>query len=347
MMQQDHQTNAQTSSGEPPKDLEQLLREINTQITDYESKKLQQIKRELEAFVSTKKAVFEDYKTKHPMLKDKWYKQNSDVTAIAQHLACIFKKETRDQHIENCICSKRKEIDKASTEIETRKARGKGKNETRRDEAKAIYDAAKADLEALKANAQRLEIELTTNQKTIAEIQALLQGPDRAVAIWLFWFTLLPSHRQLMPNPKSLPKDCTVAGEGESPADLCNPKAEEKPAGGDIPAEPGQSAPDPGKASPAQVAQAAQPASTSTPGRTAPWLIDPGAYEKALDAAWTRYKEAQEALGKAEAAYAAAPDDLAASARKLEDLRKALDGAVRDCLKKLTPTDPCCPPTTN
>ncbi|MCA3455536.1 MAG: hypothetical protein INF45_14705, partial [Rhodobacter sp.] len=48
--------------------------------------------------------------------------------------------------------------------------------------------------------------------------------------------------------------------------------------------------------------------------------------------------------GKAENAFAEAPDDLASNTKKLADLRKALEGRIKDCLKTHGPANNPCEP---
>ena len=72
-----------------------------------------------------------------------------------------------------------------------------------------------------------------------------------------------------------------------------------------------------------------------------PWLLHPDSYADEIDCAWTVYRAHKKEQGDAEAAYNKDPDDLAAVSKAVEELRKAYDGQVRDCLKEIDETMPC------
>jgi hypothetical protein len=184
-------------------------------------------------------------------------------------------------------------------------------------------------LDALNANAQKIEAGLGDGDKLIKEIQGLVPGPDKAVALYLFWFKLLPLHLALMPDDVS--SDCKRFGDKETPWLLCKAVLElacdddgSCDAKGYVPPSPG---------------------GATTP-RPAPWLMPWKHYSGDLDCAWQDYRKAKNALADAESQFKSDPDDLEGLRKKLDDLNKTLEDRVKDCLKQARPGDKCCPPPT-
>ncbi|MCV9961740.1 hypothetical protein OIU34_07470 [Pararhizobium sp. BT-229] len=296
----------------PPEKFDKMLEKVKKDIIDFEAQQLGKLKTELEAFEKKKKAVTDGYTQKYPALREKWRLQNSQIELLHRSLTCLFKDCSWKQHIADCVCPPLAEIAKQDSLIAKRRRCFLGPLEYERDRTKAAAEADKAYLDTLIANQALVESALSADDKLIAEIKQLLQGEDSAVAIYVFWFKLLPMHVQLA--PKAL-VHCLDFAKGEAPDDLCPPKESEPqtPAGG-------------------------APVPVLHP---VPWLVHPQSYPDEIDCAWTVYRVSKKAQGDAEAAYNKAPDDLASMTKTLGEWRKAFDGRVRDCLKKVDETMPC------
>jgi len=283
-----------------------LLAQVKKDIAAYEARNLSQLKSDLDAFVKKKQSVVDDYTKKQPVQLSTWKGQNTQIAQIGANLKCMFPNGQWKTYIGDCVCPAYKDIADQTAKVNGRQNCALGTLETARNNAKTVADKAKADLDALTANAAGVDTALSANAKTITAIQTLLQGTDKAKAIFTFWFQLLPAHVALA--PAGLPDDCLAWAKGEAPWELCT----------SIPA-PDSKAPHP-----------------------VPWLIDTKAYDHELDCAWTRYNEAREASAKANAAFAAAPDDLAAAVKTLNDTKAGRDDKILTCLGTKVSAKPCC-----
>lgn len=298
----------------PSEKFDELLEKVKKEIIDFEAKQLGKLKTELEAFEKKKKAVTDGYSQKYPALREKWRLQNAQIELLHRNLTCLFNDGRWKGHITECICPKLAKIADQDDLLTKRRKSFLGELEYKRDRTKAVAEADKLHLDALIANQSQVEAALAANDKLIAEIKQLLQGDDSAVAIYVFWFKLLPMHVQLA--PKDL-LNCLDFAKDQAPGDLCPPKRPE------------------GTAS----------APTDETGtlvlHPVPWLVDPKAYPGEIDCAWTVYHTSKKTQGDAEAAYNKKPDDLASMTKTLDEWRKAFDGEVRECLKTVDVATPC------
>lgn len=294
--------------------LEEMLKQVEQDIAAFEGRKLAQTKKDIDAFLPKKAAVVKEYQDKYAGLNDRWVQQNRQVADLWKAIHCHIK--DWDDLARDCICRKLKEIDDLEEDIDTTCT--KGKNEAARDAAKAAADAAKAKLDALIANTQRVDAALTTNGKMISELQGALNGKERAVVIWGFFFVLAPLHVQLTPEAAS--EECrAVLKDLPTPDEIC-----------------GCSPTSSGSASVGGHAGA-------DADHAYPWLIKPEHFGAAIDCAWADLRTKNEAMGLAEGVFAGDPDDLGFKTKKLADLRKTLEARIKDCLKTKGPANPCEP----
>lgn len=294
--------------------LEDMLKQVEKDIAAFEARKLAQIKKDIDAFMPKKAAVVKEYTDKYPGLNDRWVQQNAQVADLWKAILCHV--PDWKEIAEDCICKKLKEIDDLADDIDT--TCKKGPNELARDIAKAAADAAKAKLDALIANTQRVDAALTANGKLIAELQGLLNGKERSVAIWGFFFVLAPLHVQL--TSETATDDCKNVLKGlPTPDEICG-------------------------CTPATTATSGSGGhASSDAAHDYPWLIDPKHFAAAIDCAWSELRAKNEKLGEAENVFANAADDLASKTKKLADLRKALEAEIKKCLSTHWPANPCEP----
>jgi hypothetical protein len=294
--------------------LEDLLKQVEKDIAAFEGRKLAQIKKDIDAFLPKKAAVVKEWKDKYAGLNDRWVQQNAQVADLWKAIQCHV--PGWKSAAEDCICRKLAEIDDLADDIGT--SCKKGPNELARDSAKAAAEAAKAKLDALIGNTQRADAALTANGKLIAELQGLLNGKDRSVAIWGFFYVLAPLHVQL--TPETATAECRNVLKGlPTPDEIC----------GGTPA--------------VAATQGGGGHADADAGRAYPWLINPEHFGDAIDSAWADLRTRNETLGEAENTFAAAPDDLASKNRALADLRKTLEARVKECLRTHRPANPCEP----
>jgi hypothetical protein len=302
---------------------EDLLNRVTRELNKFEAKSLPQLKAELEAFVKKKENLVSDYTQKYPGLREKWCTQHQQVEKLHAALKCAF--PDWKKIVSECVCKPRHEIYCFEQQIQKRKRCCQGKRERARDQAKDGFDWAKARLDALSANAQKIADDLTTNDKLIRDVQTLLPGPDQEIVLYIFWFDLLPRHKRL--TPEDVSEECKKFANEESPEKICEAMWDEK-----CPEEEGACIPP----------DYEQPATPGHHRRTAPWLLLPADYPGELDCAWDDYHEAKDDFAVKDAEYKADPDDLTALGKKLDDQKKGLDDQIKICLKKSRAEDECC-----
>lgn len=303
----------------PCLNVNELLKNVTEEINSFEVKQLGKLKGELEAFDKKKQAVSDAYGQKYPVLLDRWCRLTADMEILHRTLVCLFGTDAWKSYITLCICPILSEIADADAALQLRLSCALGPLERARNEAIAETEQEKVYLDTLTGNQAALEKDLTANEKWIADIKTLIQGPDAAKAIHLFWFKVLPKQWGMASDALRKKLDFAV---GQLPGDLCPPK---KPA-----ATQGSTA-DSGAQSPHPV----------------PWLVDPKEYPNEIDCAWSAYWEAKKTQGKAEVDFNKNPDDVATAAKKLGDLNKTLDARIGDCLKDSAPAKDygCAAPT--
>jgi hypothetical protein len=300
--------------------IDDLLKKVTDDLNKYEAMKLPALKAELEAFQKKLEATVKDYEDKYPGLKEKWCTQQQVIQTLEASLKCAIPgwKEV----VEDCICKPRQDIHCQSERIRRRKRCCYGALQRASEDAKAVFERAKARLDALIANVAGVQALQTENAKLITDITGYLSG-DKLLALNAFFFKLLPKQKQLTPYDVS--PECKTFAEDELPDKLCPCK---------------DCIPDPDECS-----QPKEEPFKHKHRHPAPWLVDPKKYRHALECAWNDYHQAKDAAALADAAFKANPDDLAGLEKKLEDDKKSLDDRISKCLKGKTPEDRCCKPT--
>jgi hypothetical protein len=308
----------------------ELLTEINEELLKFEAKKLGELKAELEAFVKKQDGIVSEYEKKYPALRARWCEQQQRVESLYAQIKAAFPGQDWKQIVRECICTPKHDLECEQKRIDARARCCSGSRERRRDRAKKAFDAAKTHLDTVANNAAKVEAELNEDEKLISkDIREALAGPERAVAMYLFWFKLLPVHRRLRPADMT---DACAKFDAEDP--LCPDEDCKDEPGGCKPS--GAEEADP-------VADAHCPGDEDT--AVVPALLLPKAYAEELERAWRNYRNAKDLYATAESAYKAAPDDLASLRKKLEDDTKTLEDRIKECLKGKKPEDKCCTET--
>jgi len=319
--------------GTPPEEkcetAKHLLDKISCELAKFQAKKLDELKTELDAFVKKQDTVVADYRTKFPVLRKLWCDRQVDVDRLCSHIRCEFplKDDKWKKLIEKCICTPRHELCCLEQRIAARKKCCAGPLQRARDAAQADFDGAKKHLDWMQNLAAKIDAILKDEQTLIGGIETV-PPTERPVALYLF-IKLRSMHIHVAPYDasaecKKVCSDfdfnvlcCEVDKSGCPPEDgACAPK-DKTP---DLCANP--------------------------PEPDCPWLMCPDKYSAALDCAWEKYHKAKEALGEADGAYKAAPDDIDSLAKKLTDDRAGLDDAIKKCLKdSVKPQGDCCKET--
>lgn len=308
----------QAQSSSTPKTVEDLLQEVTEEVSKFEALKLNDLKTQLDAFVKKKKAAVAEYENKYGGLKQIWDEQGKRIEELLHDLKCAFPDEKRQKLIKDCICKKLEELNKAKAHIECRNA-CKGIKEEQRDNAKAEMESAQTDIVAWEAAPQRIQAQLTENQKAIDEIKRLMQGPDRVIGIYLLWFKLIPGYNLIRPSEE-------LQFEDEVPEKLC-------PESGSA------DTPTQGRCSecwpdqPQQKTNNSQ-AKSAEPPRSTPWLIAKDQYAGKLDEVWNDYRQKKDAFAEKEKDFIAHRDDLATKKSQYEDDKKSLDDRIKNALKE-------------
>lgn len=305
----------------------QLLEAVNEELLQFEAKKLGELKAELDAFVKAQDGIVSEYAKKFPVLRARWCEQQTRVVSLYEQMKAAFPGQDWKAIVRECICDAKHDLDCLEKRIDARARCCSGVLERRRDRARKRFDWSKAHLDTVSKNAQRVEAELNDNEKLISkDIREALAGPERAVALYLFWFRLLPVHRRL--RPADMPDDCPKF-EGDDP--LCPTQPCDDEPGGCQPSGPEEEDP----RSPNHCAGDEDTA-------TVPALLLPKVYAEELDRAWRNYRNYKDLYAAAESAYKAAPDDLASLRKTLEERGKTLEERITKCLKGKKPEDQCC-----
>lgn len=305
----------------------ELLDHVSAELARYEAKKLAELKAELDAFVKKQDGLVADYKTRFPALRKLWCDRQVDVERLCAHIKCEFplKEEKWKKLIENCICTQYHDLCCLEQRIAARKRCCTGPLERARDAAKVAFDNSKRRLDNLNALATRLDASLADNLKIVGQIEKLAPN-ERTVALYLFWFKLVPAHHHMAPFDASA--ECKKVCSDWDPNTLCSAVYAEP-----CPDEDGACTPKDGKP---------HDRCSHFPPAYGPWLMSPEKYCHALDCSWHDYHTAKEALSEAEAALKNAPDDLDSLIKKQADDAKGLDDAIVKCLKNVKLPDDCC-----
>jgi hypothetical protein len=312
----------------PCRSAKDVLKSVTDQINEFESKKLGELKAALDTFVKNQEQLVESYRAKYPALRKTWCDRQQDVERLYAHIKCEFPldQEKWKTLIQECICKKKRAVYCLKQRVAKRKRCCNGDLQRKRDAAQDAFNLAKAELEVLQNLAQKIADALAGNLNTIGEIEKL-PSAERAAALYLFWFKLLPSHQALTPT-HDIADSCRNLGSDYKPDTLCK-TAYEKPCDD----EPG-------------ACESPKGETWETPEPKGPVLMHPDDYLEALDCAWDAYDAAKTALAKAQAEYQANPDDLAALETRLTDETKTLEAEIKKCLKAYKPKDNCCKDST-
>jgi hypothetical protein len=328
-MAQDDRDQGTEGGAERCQSAKKLLEQITREINEFEAKKLGELKTDLDAFVKKQDQLVDGYKAKYDALRKTWCDRETDVERVYAHIKCEFPldKEKWQNLIKDCICRKKHDIYCLKKRIAKRKRCCGGPLQRARDEAAVKYDEAKAALDVIQNLAQKIADALAANLTLIGEIDKL-PSAERTVALYLFWFKLLPAHKRLA--PKDISDACTTLGSEGDPKTLCKPVYDEGCKDEDGACTPPKGYEDPDPKEP-----------------RGPWLMPPDDYSYQLDCAWEAYHKAKQVLADAEAALKANPDDLASLEKKLTDDQKALEDEIKKCLKAYKRPDECCKKTTD
>jgi len=290
----------------PPKTADELLKRASSDFYRQEANKVSVLKGELEAYKKKRDKLIEEYKAAYPKLLDQWEVQNGEVEKLEVLIKAAFPDAERRELVEKRICPKLVALKKYLIDkiVESRSAM-RGDLGSKADAAAEQVAVAKEGLDALLENARRIPTDIATVDKLCGEIRDLLGNPDQVIAIYLFWFKLLPLHRAIRPEAK-------VPGSGapelDTPSKLC-------PTGGDL---------------------------FEIDRERRARLVEEAQYSRVLDAAWVKYGTARQKFADAEAAFKADPDDLPSLEKQCDDAKKALDAEIRNELLK--PEEPPAPP---
>src|SRR5215216_329388 len=101
----------------------QLLESVLKEISDFDAKKLTELRGELEGFVKKQQGLVDDYKKLFPDLRRKWCAQHTDVQTLYTQLKSTHDplKDPWKELVSRCICVKQKEIDCLGEAIANRK----------------------------------------------------------------------------------------------------------------------------------------------------------------------------------------------------------------------------------
>lgn len=317
-----------TETTTPCRKASDVLKEVTNQINQFESKKLGELKASLETFVKNQDKLVDGYREKYPALRKTWCDRQLDVERLYAHIKCEFpltEQKWKDL-IKDCICKKKRDLYCLKLRIAKRKRCCSGELQRKRDAAADAFELAKAELDTLQNLAQRIADALAANLNVIGEIEKL-PSAERAVALYLFWFKLLPNHKALTPT-RDISEACRNLGADSDPKTLCKPTYEADPCKDET-----------GACTPPKDEK------WTTPEPQGPFLMHPDDYLNALDCAWDKYDKAKTALADAEAKYKENPDDLASLEKGHTEGRKALEDEIKKCLKGHKPKDNCCKDT--
>lgn len=334
--------------------LDALLRQVKFDLNRFEVQKLAELKGELESITRKKESLIEDYKKRYPDLLKRWREQHQRIENLHASLCTLLKHDERKCLFRDIICKHLAEIDARRKSLSDRYEASQGAKEGVRNEVDVLLRKVKFRLDELNANAQRIDAVLVDGDKLITEIRDLLQGPDLAVAPYLLWIRLLPSHMGIVPD--EVTEACKQFAAQETPEKLCAAACGDPGSGdgeegtqGAQETKSGQGAGEANQADPRNQAALREPKTAKHEQqppevRCGAWLMPPGQYEDELNKAWQAYYAAKKAQADAEADFRTAPDDIASLEQQLKDRESTLDARLRDELRKQVYPDRCKPP---
>jgi hypothetical protein len=309
----------------PPSEAEKQLAKLTKELLDFDARKLPEVTKELDAFVKKQSAAYDDYAKEYTNLRNAWRMMQGLMEQSLAQIDQLFPEAEWKAIIAECVCVPRRDLECLAEVIDTRRRCAQGKKERAWLDAKLAEQDAKALQEALAANVANLKAVLKKNEGTHKDITATLNGKDKALALYPFFFELVPSHVAIAPDDCATFKDLL-------PSVLCDDAAADPCPDDDLPCPP------PSGSTTGEKSSYTVPAGRP---RSAPWLIHPDRYIAELDSAWKYYHSAKDALTQAERAYQADPDDLVAREKQLGEARKKAEQTRAKCLTAHTPADPC------
>jgi hypothetical protein len=261
-------------------------------------------------------------------MKKQWCEHNDHILSMRRDLIGAFPQWKT--LIAECVCKALAQKRKEENRIQCR-SEVKGRFETNRDLALAAKDAAKAAAGGWQGAAKTLQDQLNANGKLIEELCKLTCTPERPVAFYRLWFTLMPAHARIRPVT-----DCFTVPVDETPEALCPPGTPVADWRGCDQYEP--ALPTHGDCALKAAADTADQKAKSEATRRewplgAPWLVPPEDYEAQIDSAFYAYQKAKNAYGVAERCFQTYADDLRSVKKGLDALNKDLDTVIEDCLK--------------
>jgi hypothetical protein len=300
------------------------LAKVNAELSRFQAKDLVSLQHELSDFVGQQDALVSAYKDQYPALRKTWCDRQLDVERLYAHMRCEFPldKDKWQKIIADCICTPAHDIHCLKRRVARRRRCAGGKLEREFLAADARYVAAQAELTALTKLVEQVKAALDANLALVGGIEQL--GPKgRAVAIYRFYWKLLPAHKALA--PQDISPDCLKIGSEGDAHLLCKIVWD--------------------KGCKDEEGACTPPEEVRHPhhhhGRPVPWLMPPADYSNALDCAWDRYQQTRDERAEAKSKYDADQDSLEALSTRLTTMETGLDAAVEACLAAVG-TDSCC-----
>ena len=176
-MAQDQQDTSRTGAAAAAQcvSVEDLLKQVTSELNEFEAKKLGELKTDLDGFVKKKTGLVDDYRKKYPQLRDKWCTQHQLIENLYRALQCAFPDPDWKKIVDECICTNLKSRSCKWQTIAHRRRCCRGKLESALAEAQVKFDWAKKHLDALQANAQKVDAEIT---------DARLDSTTGGLALW-------------------------------------------------------------------------------------------------------------------------------------------------------------------
>jgi len=308
----------------------ELLKKVTGEIAWYTSKKLPDLKTELQAFVTAQDALVVDYASKFPDLRKKWCQRQIDVERLCAHVQCEFSAEKWHEVIERCICKQMHDLCCLNQRIAKRQYCWEGPHERARNEAQAELDKATKHLAWMKTLATDLDTQLAANLDLVNQINGVAAS-DRATVLYLF-FKLRRSHIHMAPYDAS--EECKEVCKQFDCDKMCHEVLERPCEDDDCGCTPKGEWP--------------HQSCRHCCKLDAAWLMSPESYRHALDCAFDRYHKAKDTLANAEEELNKQPDDVASLIAQRDALNdpknpKSLENNILDCLKReKPPSEDCC-----
>lgn len=305
--------------------VEDLLKEVSDELTDFQAKNLDELKKSLEAIVGKKKTADDEYRKEFEKLRGRWCKHQERIEELAQTLKCSFPEGEWRRILRECLCKFRAKEQRLAERVRKRAKCCRGRRERERDETKERLADVKARLDVLMGLAAAIAKQLDANDALIKEVSDLSTNGGKHEALFVFFGKLLPQHIAL--RPQDISPSCATFGDDDTPEKICD----------------GYECPEPPcDDSACDEKPDDTPTKPCPPRRTMPWILLPDDLAGEVDCAAEDYRKARNEAAAAEAAYKKKPDDLESLRKELSDARAKLEEWVRKCLKDKKPEDKCC-----